>query len=232
MSILVVLCSCNNLASKTAANNHDQSPDSIKQSDAEFANVDTNLILKYKNRLEKANDEEKKYINELLGVISRFQNRKLDTTVLTIGFIDDDKAIDTIRSRVFLKHDTIWVNSNWINNRDTIWEYSLKNPYSYISDFALFQFNKRDIWVTFTIGIYQAIPKTYKIQDFRNLTEVAVKMGIQDLGSKGFKIGDNDYKDYISNFTGDLIDWGQPEDREGLFIWCRLAKRFVIYYHD
>ena len=229
-TILFVFCGCNNPNNSTRTNNYSQTYDSIKTSDAEFAKIDSNLILHYKHRLDKASNKEKEFIHHLLSTMTQYQNKKLDTIILTFGLIDSDNIVDTIQTRVYLKHNTVCVNSDWIKNHDTIWKDRIKDPYLYISDFNLFQFDTRSIWVAFTIGVCYGAPSIYNINDNRHLTETAINMGLKDLKDNGFKVNKNDYKKYLSDFKGCLITWGQPMTREGLHIWYEPAKRFIVFY--
>ena len=196
------------------------------------SNQDTSILTKYNNQLAHSNKIEKDFILKVINTIECFKNRDLDTTVFLNCFIDNDKIIDTIKTRVFDLHDTIIVHSTWMKNGCIQWEKKFKNPYLWISDNSLFEYNKRDKWVTFTIGIYNAIPKIYKLEDYKNLIKPSIEIGLNDLKENGFYIKKEAYKQYVLNFKGNIIIYGEPEDREGMFIWYEPLKRFVSFYHE
>ena len=223
--LLLILSSCNS----TNLDNHVKINDSTKVSNADFAKVDTTLILQYRHRLDSAKGREKDFINYLLSILTQYQGKRLDTTILTVGLIDSDTRVDTIQTRVFLKHDTIWVNSIWIKDNKINWEYSFNNPYLFISDF-IYRFYEKDIWIPFTIGIYFAPPILHNTNEYKNLFETAVTYGLEDLKKNGISVNESDYKKYLLNFKGNLIEWGNPTIREGLHIWYEPSNRFVIYY--
>jgi hypothetical protein len=39
------------------------------------------------------------------------------------------------------------------------------------------------------------------------------------------------YRAYLQDFKGDLLEYGQPASREGLWIWYKPAGRMITYYH-
>jgi hypothetical protein len=225
----MILFSCDNHRNRTDSNNQKQGSLKIKVSDAEFAEFDSKLISQYKDRLIKADAHETKFVNNLLGLLDKFKSKKLDTTILTTGYIDEDSMIDTIQTRVFLKQGSIHVFSSWIKNLDTLWQFQIQDPYFYISNSDLF-INNRSEWIIFTIGIYYSIPAISKFKDYKNLMEMSIDIGIQDLKKQGFNINSDEYKKYILNFNGNLLCWGDQRYREGLHIWYKPLKRFVNYY--
>jgi hypothetical protein len=216
--LIIGLCSFNN--------------SQIKFSKSIDSNIDTVLINKYQGQLRTANGTEKEFILQLIHTIKIFELKKLDTTILQIGHFDAIGAIDSIRTRIFEKHDTIYVSSEWRKNGTILWHKQIKNPYTWISESKLFQYDTRDKWVTFTIGIYQALPEISNIKEHQDLRELGFENGLENLKSLGINIKMEEYKNYILNYHGDLITFGDPVARDGMFIWYKPAKRFLLYYHE
>jgi hypothetical protein len=55
--------------------------------------------------------------------------------------------------------------------------------------------------------------------------------GVDDLNKAGIPIDKERYKAYLQDFKGELLTYGQPESREGLWIWYKPAGRMITYYH-
>jgi hypothetical protein len=199
----------------------------IKNCEADYATIDSNLISQYKIRLTKGDNHEKLFIENMLNLIHDFNNKKLDTTVLTIGYISNDSLIDTIQTRIFYKNNVIMVTYNWIKNHDTLWNFQIKDPYLFVSNDDLF-IDKRSVWVTFTVGVYLVVPKILKFNDYKYLLEMSFDR------KKYFKkegIDLNEYRQYINNFKGNLLQWGDNWHIEGVYIWYEPLKRLILYYH-
>lgn len=193
---------------------------------------DTLLITTYKSLLPNASEFDKKFINQLLKTIEEFENKKLDTTLIGLGQFEEDNKIDTIKTRVFEETGKIIAYSSWTKNGKLLWEKQINEPYMWINENPLFDGDKRSKWVTFTIGVYHTAPNIYRIKEYDNLRAGSVRVGIEDLEKNGLKVDSDLYKKYIENYKGDLMDWGHPESRDGLFIWYEPLKRFVAYYKD
>jgi hypothetical protein len=113
-----------------------------------------------------------------------------------------------------------------------LWSKTVKNPYTWIGESTLFQYDTRDKWVIFTIGIYQALPEIQNIKGNEDLLEMAVENGLENLKTIGISTSREDYKTYLLNYKRDLIIFGEPVSRDGMFIWYKPAKRFLLYYHE
>lgn len=218
--LILIIVGCNQIQPK------------LKTDLSVMSREDSLLLSKYKNLLGKTSGIEKDFINDLISTITIFQANELDTTILRFGAFDTDNVTDTISTRIFLKLDTVIVSSTWTKNLQLLWFNKLKNPYLWINNDSLFEYKKRSKWVTFTIGYKHAVPEIYKIGDYSSLINSAVDFGVEDLQKHGIIVDKETYKQYLINFNGDLISWGDPENREGLFIWYDPAKRFVLYYQD
>ena len=178
--------------------------------------------------------EEKIYFSKLLHIINEFNGKKLDTTLLTIGNIDDDTEKDTIFSRVYYNSNRVYVDSKWLKNNKVFWNYKYANPYLSFNS-ALLNYDTRSIWTIFAVGILYGTPAINTRQEFdehadSSLQNVVYDYGVADLKKAGIKINKEDYKTYLKNFKGELLEFGEPETREGLFIYYKPAKRIITYY--
>jgi hypothetical protein len=161
--------------------------------------------------------------------MKEFNGRKLDTTLLTVGNIDDDIARDTIFSRVYYDSDSIYIDSKWMKNNNVLWHYKYANPYySFNSD--LFDGETRSVWVIFAVGIVYGIPEIHSRQEGEHVDPMVYDQGVDDLKEAGIKTNKEQYKMYLQNFKGDLIGFGQPEGRERTWIWYKPAGRLITYF--
>jgi len=204
----------------------------IRVGDADSATIDSGLIRHYNDCCKIAVAREKKQIQSILNLIQQFQHKKLDTIVLTIGLIDNDSLTDTIQTRAFCMRDTVWVISKWVKNHKTIWSHQLHNPYMWINNDSLFDPEKRSIWVRFYSAI-ESVPSLETFSGYHNLLEMSINTGVLDLKNNGeIQVSPSDYKRYLDNYNGSLLEWGEIENRSGLYLWYEPENRFVLYYHD
>lgn len=172
---------------------------------------------------------DKKFVSNFFDIIEKFNGKKLDTTILTIGNLDGDLDQDTIFSRVYYDADTIYVDSKWIKNNHVLWKYKYTDPYTSL-DASLYD-STRNTWVCFAVGIIYGPPdiSPRNVVDSGVLTLV-YDQGVDDLNSVGIHTDKEQYKTYLQNFKGDLLAYGQPESREGVWIWYKPARRMITYY--
>lgn len=190
--------------------------------------TDTNTIKKYEMLGDSVN---KKFTERLISTIKNFKNRKADTTVIEIGNIDNIGELDTITNRIYYYNGDVWVNSSWTKNGIKMWEEKLKNPYLWIGDSEEFQFDTRKPWVTFTIGIYYAIPELKNIDSYSHIDrKMILQIGESWCKRKNIKISESEYSKYLDNFNGDIIAHGDPEIRHELLIWYAPIKDFLLFY--
>jgi len=229
LSILpIIFVSCFNNTKKGSASVSEDSP-IILEEIGEYCNSDTSFFIsECKNMLLKYTEErEKKFLLQLTETFEKFSNKVLDTVLYTTCFIETNEKLDTIKTRIFEDRDSIIVHSSWVKNNKLLWEKKITNPYIWVDDDPFFENNK---WITFTTGIYYAPPNIYKIEDFIRLKEWAVGLGLNELQELDSSIDRESYEQYFENFNGNLIEWGDPESREGLFIWYKPLQRFVVFY--
>lgn len=240
LTFALYLISCNSNPATNEANDQikSNSTDSVKLKNTKSAQtltIDKELLKKYLEAYQ--NDtisSEKIFFSKLVNIIKDFNGRKLDTTVLTIGNIDGDTDRDTIFSRVYYNSNNIYVDSKLIKNNNVLWNYKYSNPYlSFNAD--LLNYNTRSIWTIFAVGILYGIPEINSRQEFDEHIDSSVQnyvydYGVADLKKMRIKINKEDYKTYLQNFKGDLLGFGEPETREGLWIWYEPARRIITYY--
>ena len=152
----------------------------------------------------------------------------VDTTMFRYFDIDGDGLTDTLTTTVYVKSDTIFINYLWLRQNEIIWHDVITD--SYLE--ALTDSVEREEWIRFVIN--GANPESNKISEFKDIftdaINYAVNIGIDELRKKGFIIGIEEYKFYILNYKGILIDYGHPESRKGLYIWYEPLQRFVVFY--
>jgi len=147
-----------------------------------------------------------------------------DTTMFQYFDIDGDGLIDTFSTTVFVQADTVFIYYSWLQEQKIIWSDLDKD--SYLT--ALTEPAEKKEWLNFIIQ--GCNPTSEKISDYENLFDYAIDFGIDDLKKKGFNINKEEYKTYILNYEGNLINYGHPEMREKLFIWYEPLRIFVLFY--
>jgi len=190
--------------------------------------TDINIIDNYKKN---ESSVHKEFTERLINTIQNFQNRKADTTLIQIGNIDNIGELDTIINRIYYYDRDVWVNSSWTKNGIKMWEEKIKNPYLWINDSEEFQYDTRKPWVTFTIGIYYAIPELDNIDNYSHIDkQLVLQIGESWCKRKNIKISESEYSEYLDNFKGDIIAHGDPEIRHELLIWYEPIKDFLLFY--
>ena len=172
---------------------------------------------------------DKKFVSNFFDIIKKFNGKKLDTTILTIGNLDGDLDQDTIFSRVYYDADSIYVDSKWIKNNHILWRDKYTDPYTELNADLLD--SSRNTWVFFAIGVIYGPPDIHprNVMDSGSLTMV-YNQGVDDLNGAGIHTNKEQYKTYLQYFKGDLLAYGQPESREGLWIWYKPAERMITYF--
>ena len=148
----------------------------------------------------------------------------VDTTMFRYFDIDGNGLTDTLTTTVYVKSDTIFISYLWLRQNEIIWYDVITD--SYLE--ALTDSVEREEWIRFVID--GANPELNKVSDFENLINYAINIGLAELREKGINIDIEEYKSYIINYKGILIDYGHPESREGLFIWYEPLQRFIVFY--
>ncbi len=227
--ITLTLFACNNSKSKQQIISNDTPVIKIKISDADFAKIDSDLIIRLNKRLDSADVKEKDFIHNMLVLIDKFKDKKLDTIVNTIGNIAGDKLIDTIQTRIYYKNKIVWVQYNWIKKQDTLWRFQLKDPYLFVGNSDLY-IDNRSAWEVFTVAVFRVTPKIIKFNDYKNLIEMSLMQLDYTNKEEGLQIDKNNYKNYLQSFKGSLIEWGDNWYSEGLYIWYAPKKRLISFY--
>ena len=190
------------------------------------------LLKKYQEAcLHDTDSNDKKFISSFFDIIKQFNGKKLDTTILTIGNLDGDLDKDTIFSRVYYDSGSIYVDAKWIKNHHVLWKDEYADPYVEINA-DLFD-STRPTWVCFAIGIIYGTPdfQTRKEVVDSGMIHLVLDLGLYELDTAGIHTDKEQYRAYLQDFKGDLLAYGQPESREGLWIWYKPAERMITYYH-
>ena len=163
-------------------------------------------------------------------ILQRFNGKKLDTIVLAVGNLSGDPSPDTIYSRVYYARDTVFVSSKWIKNNKTLWQDQYSDPYTSL-DTNLFRDNSRNTWMCFAIGVVYGAPEILPRDNVdTSVQNLVYEQGLDDLKKLGVTMDKEDYKAYLRQFKGQLFVFGQPESREGAWIWYKPAGHMISYY--
>ena len=177
---------------------------------------------------------DKVFFSKLLTIMKKFDGRRLDTTLLTIGDIDDDNSNDTIVTRVYYLSDTVRVDSRWMKGNALMWQSELVDPY-YEFGSDLLGYEKRRPWVVFAVAVVYGAPE-FKLRSIlssepdSNGNNMIYGQGVDDLAEMGVRISKNDYRAYLQSFKGDLLLCGDPWSRERLWIWYKPAGKMITYF--
>ena len=166
----------------------------------------------------------------MIETFEKFSNKVLDTVLYTTCFIESNEKVDTIKTRIFENEDEIVVYYSWAKNDKLLWEKKIIDPYVWVKDDPFFYNEEWIKWIRFTTGIYYATPEIYELSSFHSLKEWALVVGLNELQELGFAIDRESYEQYIENFNGNLIVWGEPEVRDGMFIWYEPLQIFISFY--
>lgn len=158
---------------------------------------------------------------------SRIDKLKASSSKREIEFIDD--LLSTITKFNDLPIDTVHLKSSWSRKGELLWQTEIMDPYLWVSDKAEFDYGTRSIWVTLTVAIQYSLPRFYYRSEFPQISnETVITMGKAYLDSKG--ISSLGLPEYLADFGGQLLEYGEPELREGLIIWHEPSKQFISYY--
>jgi hypothetical protein len=208
--------------------NRQQLQDSIANN---TVSEDLRLLQVYSQALPSLNAHEKAFLLKVVGLIREFSGKSLITEKATIGDIDGDGEKDEIKSRIYEQNGVIKVESTWKKDKEILWQYTIENPYLWIGPSELFQYDTRNIWVIFTIAVNKAVPKLLDPSHTGNMKKMIVLQGIKALENIGIKSTKEQYSKYLGNFTGKLLQYGEPERGGGhVDIWYHPAKQFIPYY--
>jgi hypothetical protein len=173
---------------------------------------------------------DRKFATGLGAILERFDGKKLDTTVLTVGNLAGEPSPDTIYSRIYYKKDTVFVTSKWIKNNRLLWQDKYRDPYSSL-DTNLFRDSNNNTWLYFAIGVVYGAPDILPRDNVdTSVLDIVYQLGLDDLKKAGVHISRAQYKAYLHTFTGQLLVFGEPESREGVWIWYKPAAKMISYY--
>lgn len=147
-----------------------------------------------------------------------------DTVIFSLCDIDGDFLNDTIKTIVHIGIDTILIRYFWIKDNKAIWTLSDEDFVSvYPEDFS------NDIeWIKYVKR--HAAPDIFDKNTYIHAVEFYSEITVSDLINEGYSISLNEYKDYVTNFKGNLFSFGSPYLRNELLIWYEPLKMFVTFY--
>jgi hypothetical protein len=232
----LVLISCNShsatKAAKDSLTNHpaDTGQQTIADNPGTLT-IAPALLKKYQEAcLHDTDSNDKKFVSSFFDIIKQFNGKKLDTTILTIGNLDGDLDQDTIFSRVYYDSGSIYVDAKWIKNHHVLWTDKYADPYTELNA-DLFD-STRPTWVCFAIGIIYGPPHFHNRNEVDSgVRSLVIDQGVDDLNTAGIHLDKEQYKAYLQDFKGDLLTYGQPASREGVWIWYKPAGLMITYYH-
>jgi hypothetical protein len=236
LTIALVLISCNSHpATKAAQDSLINYPADTGQQKIAYnpgtITIAPALLKKYQEAcLRDTASNDKKFDSTFFDIIKKFNGKKLDTTILTIGNLGADLDQDTIFSRVYYDSGSIYVDAKWIKNHHVLWEDEYADPYTELNA-DLFD-STRPTWVCFAIGIIFGPPHFHTRKEVDSgVLSMVIDQGLYDLNTAGIHMDKEQYRTYLQDFKGDLLAYGQPASREGLWIWYKPAGRMITYYH-
>jgi hypothetical protein len=198
---------------------------------AETLTIDQATLKKYQDAF--ANDTvsyDKKFVANLGTILQQFNGKKLDTIILTIGNLADDLSPDTIYSRIYYKKDTVFVESKWIKNNQVLWRDRYVDPYTSL-DVNLFSDTSRNTWMCFALGVVYGAPDILSRNNVdTSVSNLVYQQGLDDLKKLGVHTNKEQYQAYLQAFKGHLLAFGQPESREGVWIWYKPTGHMISYF--
>jgi hypothetical protein len=236
LAFAIFLIGCNNhpvsKAGKDSLTNHAVNSDQQRIADTPGTlTIAPSLLKKYQEAcLHDTSSYDKKFDAAFFDIIKRFNGKRLDTTIFTIGNLDGDKDQDTIFSRVYYEGDSIYVDSKWIKNDHVLWKDKYSDPYIGLSA-NLFSDTSSNTWVCFAVGVIYGPPDIHRRNEFDSASlNLVYDQGAADLKEAGIHTNKEQYKNYLQDFKGDLLAFGDPESREGLWIWYKPGGRMISYF--
>lgn len=233
LMLILIACGANeenksNLSSNDEVSSY-KSADQVTSEQAITA--DSTLITQYEQSLTNGNKAEEKLAQQILDNIKIYNGESIRDDFLTIGNIDGVNPQDTIRTVLEVINDTVFIHSKWYRNNELLWELSLTDPYMYINDDnPLFEYQNSPIWTRLTIAKDYTIPVLSKKSKYDYIgTKWVIYSGINDFKNSNHEVDSASYREYILNFKGQLLEYGEPEIRK-LVIWHEPTKMFVSYY--
>jgi hypothetical protein len=190
LTFALVLISCNSQpatkAAKDSLTNHPA--DTVQQKIAynfRTFTIAPVLLKKYQKAcLHDTASYDKKFVSNFFDILKKFNGKKLDTTILTIGNLDGDLDQDTIFSRVYYDADSIYVDSKWIKNNHVLWKDKYTDPYTELSADLLD--SGRNTWVYFAIGVIYGLPDIHSRNEMDSGTlSMVYSQGVDDLDKAG-----------------------------------------------
>lgn len=187
--------------------------------------IDSVAINSYTALLDSANPYEQNIIESIIQNIEEYKSKEFTDEVLTVGEIDGIGNVDTIKTYIEVKSGNVNLRSIWIRNGNLMWEYKINNPYMALNQLS---YDDSDIWMKWTIARNYTLPELNQRLEYPQIEDNwVVYFGTRDLELQS--VEESTYKEYISKFKGEVLEYGDPENRK-LVIWYEPAEKFVTYY--
>ncbi len=189
---------------------------------------DIKFLISLEDTLKLLNDRELSVVNKIIPLLKKFRYSKIDTSIYSFGYLDSDGVVDTVVTTFGLSKNKIIVKYQWSKNGDTIWSYEHIDPYFWISDSKLFDYEMRTIWITFASSLDKCIFRFNKKSDYTQIgIEFAAKIAHWDEPNISEKV----FLDYLNTSVKNIVVYAQQEAGGGnLDFWYEPLNKFLPYY--
>ncbi len=191
-----------------------------------------NTIKNIENNYSKLSRNEKETALGIYAFIKSNLHNKLDTTFFTIADFDNSSGIDTVTTRIIEKeYGEFNIVYSLLRKGTVIWSTKSSNPYFWLGDNQLFE-----EWDNHYFFGYLALKycRAEKVDMWKPLEEEVlnqiVNLGYAEIQDEASNISKSEYKRFIVNYDGDLIEHSQFEAGSKLQIWFEPIKKFISFY--
>ena len=189
-------------------------------------------ILRLENEYDNFSEREKSATRDILEIIKKYYNRKIDTVFLTFGNFDGVPPIDTIKTYITELDNEVIIYYSFLRNGKPIWVYEHKNPYLWIGDSPVFDYLWNNIFISGFNAIKRSIAENWEKNEYYEnmLHDWAFMLGYGELKRKGISVDSAGYRKFINEFNNDVLLHSHDESGGKLQIWYEPAKQFVTLY--
>lgn len=192
---------------------------------------DIKILKSYENEANNLDVRSKAFLKLVLDLIKKFRYSNIDTTIISVGNIDGDSILDTVRTRIYELNNEIIINYTWLSKQKIIWKYDYQNPYMYVDESNLFQYDTRDLWIIFTTAVKHSGFEFKDLDSYKHIDRnIITSIGLSHLMDLGINIRREEYIKYLENFEGQLVYYAQEEIGGNFDIWFEPIKNFVSFY--
>ncbi|MBS2214055.1 YARHG domain-containing protein [Carboxylicivirga mesophila] len=191
-----------------------------------------NTIKNIENNYSNLSSKEKHTVLEIFAFIKSNLHNKLDTTFYTIADFDNFPGLDTVTTRILEKeYGEFNIVYSLLRKGTVIWSTKSSNPYFWLGDNQLFQ-----EWDNHYFYGYLALKncRAKRVDMWKPLEEEVlnqiVSIGYTEIQDEASNISKSEYKRFIVNYSGELIEHSQFEAGSKLQIWFEPIKKFISFY--